>query len=194
MAKFKVGDEVVIVKSSKPSYWYANRIGEKFTVLDDNSQFNSNPFHVKLESCRWADEGDLASTSEFEKESTSKWLKENRWYIRTGSVEKSSAVQAWLFENDIKWNCGDKVIRTGYGDAILSGEGGSFWVAGYCYEPDDIAFITDKKEITIEFQTVVKSVCLPEQPKPTEKQLKIQELEETIAKAQDQVQKLKEKM
>ena len=46
---------------------------------------------------------------------------------------------------------------------------------------------TNAQEITLEFETIVKSVKLPEvAPKLTEQQLKIIELEATISKAQEQ--------
>lgn len=128
-----------------------------------------------------------------EKESTSAWLKENKWFIRTGNPEKSKLVQEWLFEHDCEWLYG-KNVQSDFKDTMLTntdcvGEKGNF-----------IMFSTalDKKnaqEITLEFETVVKSVKLPElAPKKTEQQLRIGELEATISKAQEQVAKLKEEI
>jgi hypothetical protein len=53
-----------------------------------------------------------------EKESTSAWLKENKWFIRTGSPEKSKLVQEWLFEHGMMWNFG-KAFRN-WGEECLT--------------------------------------------------------------------------
>jgi hypothetical protein len=133
-----------------------------------------------------------------EKESTSAWLKENKWFIRTGSVEKSKLVQEWLFEHGCEWLCGKgKTVQSDFKDQLLTNTN----CVGY--KEKYIMFSTDgnktnAQEITLEFETVVKSVKLPEAPKPTEQEsqqkLRIIELEATISKAQEQVAKLKEEI
>lgn len=36
MNKFKAGDKVVVVRVSKPHYWYADKIGEVFTITGES--------------------------------------------------------------------------------------------------------------------------------------------------------------
>lgn len=195
MSKFKIGEEVVIVKSTRSSYWYADKIGQKFTILDDDPQFNRCPFHVKLEYSRWAEEGDLVLASEYEKESTSAWLKENKWFIRTGSPEKSKLVQEWLFEHGMKWqwpwytgfnnNTNEKLLTNTYDN----GDKNDYILFGVDSNK------TNAQEVTLGFETIVKSVKLPEvAPKKTEAQMKLEELQRTIEDAQRQIAGLKEEI
>lgn len=188
MSKFKIGEEVVIVKSTRSSYWYADKIGQKFTILDDDPQFNRCPFHVKLEYSRWAEEGDLMLASEYEKESTSAWLKENKWFIRTGSPEKSKFVQEWLFEHGYNWGYvgGIQYYKENYlTNTNMQGQQSGWIMHGPVHN--------SAQEIKIEYATTVASVKLPEvSPKLTEQQLKIEQLQATIDKAQQELKELKE--
>jgi hypothetical protein len=127
-----------------------------------------------------------------EKESTSAWLKLNKWFIRTGSPEKSKLVQEWLFNHDYEWFCG-KTVQSDFKDQFLTNTN---WVGDkekYIMYTHNVSK-DNAQEITLEFETVVKSVKLPEVPKPTEQELRIIELEATISKAQEQVKKIKEEM
>lgn len=127
-----------------------------------------------------------------EKESISKFLRENKWYIHTGSPEKSFATQTWLFEHGMEWNSGDKLFHK-YGEDCISSS--TEYGVLFCTSSVSYARGTGCKEIKIEFQTVVKSAKLPEiPPKKTEQQLRIEELEAIISKAQEQVAKLKEEI
>lgn len=124
------------------------------------------------------------------KDQTSAWLKENKWFIRTGSPEKSKLVQEWLFEHGCEWLYGKK-LQSGFNEQLLTNTN---CVGGH---EEHILFSTyektNAKEITIEFETVVKSVKLPEvAPKLTEQQLKIEQLQATIDKAQQELKELKE--
>ena len=129
---------------------------------------------------------------EDEKERISKFLRENKWFIRTGSPEKSKLVQEWLFEHGMKWLCN--------GNQFL--DAGEVFLTNTTYDtgrifPDimhGFSVSAEAQEITIEFETVVKSVQLPvapEAPKKTEQQLKLEELENTIIEAQRQITELK---
>lgn len=125
-----------------------------------------------------------------EKESIKQFLKENSWFIRTGSPEKSKLVQEWLFEHGMGWLFG-KTIQSGFNDTMLTntdsvGEKGDF-----------IMFSTDleeknAQEIKITFKTIVESVELPvvESKEEAERKKKIQELKETIALAQKQLEEM----
>ena len=124
-----------------------------------------------------------------EKESTSAWLKENKWWIRCKSQLEFELINNWLEENAcIRCQCNPpescKIITN------FNSNGMKNYVMW-----NDRDNYPKESEITLEFETVVKSVKLPEvAPKPTEQELHIIELEATISKAQEQVKKIKEEM
>lgn len=125
-----------------------------------------------------------------EKESTSAWLKENKWFIRTGSLEKSVQTQKWLFEHGCEWLYG-KTVQSDFNDKVLTntncvGSKEKYIMYTHNVNKDNV------QEITLEFETIVKSVKLPETPKPTEQQLRIEELQRTIEDVQRQIKQLKE--
>ena len=123
-----------------------------------------------------------------EKESTSAWLKENKWFIRTGSPEKSKLVQEWLFEHGMEWLY-DKKNVSDFKEKYLTNTLDTGKLSQRIMHGDSDK--TNAQEITLEFETVVKSVKLPEAPKPTKQQLRIIELEATIAQASAQIKQLK---
>lgn len=137
--------------------------------------------------CHSADNFELVSPA---KETTSKWLKENAWYIRVESPEHSKLIQEWLFEHRYYWEFAEGVeyeespILTnmcygGYiGEYILHGNKDS-WCT------------THAQELKPQFKLTLEGVTLPEAPKKTEQQLKLEELEATIHKAQQEIQQLK---
>lgn len=112
------------------------------------------------------------------------FLKTHPWFIRTGTPEKSEAAQKWLFGNGLSWNSGCNSVIPSLGLSILSGcKGSRFWSDDYA--PAGV------EEITLEFETVVKSFKLPEVK--TQQEKLIEDLEETIKKAQQQIEGLKSK-
>jgi len=132
-------------------------------------------------------------TSADEKEAISKFLRENKWFIRTGSPEKSKLVQEWLFEHGMKWqwyndfnnNTNEKLLTNTYDDGDKN---------NYILFAAD-SNKTNAQEIKIEFETIMKSVQLPQVlPKKTEAQLKLEELQRTIEDAQRQIAQLKEEI
>ena len=187
MNKFKAGDKVKVLKATLGTYWYAERIGDVFTL---SSQIGNNGWRVVEggDSCLSTKDIELYVD---EKESTSAWLKENNWFIRTGSPEKSKLVQEWLFERGMEWIYGKK-LQSGFNEQLLTntncmGEHEKYILFSTTYEK------TNAQEITLEFETVVKSVKLPEvAPKLTEQQLKIEQLQATIDKAQQELKELRE--
>lgn len=188
MSKFKTGDEVIVVKASRPTYWYSGLIGHKF-ILSRKHGYGS--WYIENSSCDLLQEEDIELMQD-EKETISKFLRENKWFIRTGSPEKSKLVQEWLFEHGMQWAF-TSTIKNSINEKLLtntydSGEKNSYIM--FSTSPNK----TNAQEIKIEFETIVKSVQLPEAPKKTEQEVCIIELEATIAKAQEQVKKIKEEM
>lgn len=186
MSKFKAGDKVRIIKATNKSALYSNLIGNVYTLLykvTDTIQVGS--WAVQEEVDWFIREDDI----ELEKESISKFLKENKWFIRTGSVEKSELVQEWLFEHGYGWVIGKNSVSD-FKEKYLTNTSDSGELSKYIMHGNSDK--TNAKEITLEFETVVKSVKLPEAPKKTEQQLRIEELETTIAQASAQIKQLKE--
>lgn len=187
MNKFKVGDKVKIISAGLCTYWYADRIGDVFTL---SSQISNGDWRVVEDRDGCLSMNDIELYMD-EKESTSAWLKSNKWYIRTGCPEKSKLVQAWLFEHGMEWLYGKK-LQSGFNEQLLTNTN---CMGGH---EEHILFSTtyektNAQEITLEFETVVKSVKLPEvEPKKTEQQLKIEQLQATIDKAQQELKELKE--
>lgn len=128
-----------------------------------------------------------------DKESIKQFLKENKWFIRTGSPEKSELVQEWLFEHGCEWWWGKKV-QTGFNDELITNTNCVGFIEKYImFSMNDNK--SNAEEIKIEFGTIIKNVQLPEiPPKKTEQQLRIEELEATIAQASAQIKQLKEEM
>lgn len=189
MSNFKVGDKVKVIRAGLDSYGYADKIGQVFTLA---KQLNHQEWLTTERSDRVLGEDDIELVQD-EKERISKFLKENKWFIRTGSPEKSVQVQKWLFDHGVKWqwssgfniNSGEKFLTNTYDEGT---------------KHDYILFSTDSsrnigQEIKIEFETTVKSVQLPEMTtKKTEAQLKLEELERTIEEVQRHIAKLKEEI
>ena len=186
MNKFKAGDKVKRIASVHDGM----KVGDIAVV-----KYVENVWNIYLDGYEFAH--DPANfelvTSADEKESTSAWLKENKWFIRTGSPEKSKLVQEWLFQHGCEWLYG-KTVQSDFKDQLLTNTncGG--------YKEKYIMFSTDgnktnAQEITLEFETIVKSVKLPEAPKPTEQEsqqeLRIIELERIINDAKNKIEELK---
>ena len=130
-----------------------------------------------------------------EKESTSVWLKENKWFIRTGSPEKSKLVQEWLFEHGCEWLYDGKNAQTGFNDALLTNTDYDGNKEKYIMFSKSDSKDNNAQEIVLELETTIKSVQLPDvTPKKTEQQLRIEELEATIAQASAQIKQLKEEV
>lgn len=123
------------------------------------------------------------------KDQTAKFLKENKWFIRTGSPEKSFATQTWLFEHGYGWLIGKNNVSD-FNEKYLTNTSTTGELSQYIMHGNSDK--TNAQEIKIEFETIVKSVKLPEvAPKLTEQQLKIIELEGIINDAKSKIEELK---
>lgn len=113
-----------------------------------------------------------------------------KWFIRVANAEQAKAVQEWAFEQGFGWS-GSKTIRKdlrlweipaaighGHFDGMGLGQASvDYWIAN------------GHKEIKVTFKTAVDKVVLTEVESLQQKQ--IRELQETIAKAQEQIESLK---
>lgn len=189
MKQFNKGDKVKVVSAERDTYWYANKIGNIYTL----KSFDGNDWIVKETDFGVFAPCDLELVQEDEKESIARFLREQKWFIHTGSPEKSKLVQEWLFEHGVKWqwhsgfnnNPGEKLLTNTYDDGEKNGY--------ILFSVDSNKY--NAQEIKLEYATIIKNVQLPEiAPKKTEAQLQIEKLETTIAQASDQIQQLKEEI
>jgi len=181
--KFNIGDKVKRIRSEHEGM----KVGDVGVVKSFENRVS-----MLLEGYNSAhDPQNFELVVEDEKEITKKFLRENRWFIRTGSPEKSKLVQEWLFEHGMKWqwytgfnnNTNEKLLTNTYDD----GDKNNYIL--FAVDSNK----TNAQEIKIESETVIKSVQLPEiLPNKTEQQLRIEELEATIAQASAQIKQLKE--
>lgn len=187
MSKFKAGDKVKYIGEDNEGLYVTTKL--VYTIKSDDG------YYVKLNEipqCHSYSPEKFALYVDKEKESTAKWLKENSWYIETGSPEKSELVQEWLFEHGYVW------FIKGSVPSYLE----SKYLCNVCIDGSIIGDILqtsnsqhihkDAQEIILEFQTTIKSVKLP--AVETEQEKKIRELQETIDKASAQIKAIKEGM
>ena len=117
-------------------------------------------------------------------------FKTDKWFIRVENEQQAVAAQEWAFEQGFGWS-GRKTLREDFRSwdmprAIGCGHGG----AGYMGQaPAQYWFVHGHKEIKMSFKVVVDEVVLPVVESQQQKQ--IRELEETIARATQQIQELK---
>jgi hypothetical protein len=185
MHKFKIGDKVRRI--GKP--FGSVKVGDIETV--ETVRGNGS---IELVNRFYVYDPEYFDLVQDEKESISKFLRENKWFIRTGSPEKSKLVQEWLFERGMEWLY-DKKNVSDFKEKYLTNTSGTGVLSPWIMHGTSDK--TNAQEITLEFETVVKSVKLPEvAPKPTEQEsqqeLRIIELEKTIAQASAQIKQLKE--
>lgn len=129
-------------------------------------------------------------------------LKTQPWHIKVKSPEENYAAQKWLFSQGLTWCNGDvdvdclhsKILSNYFArqrkvnDIEVNHEG--FMHGAYPSE-----FNNDDYELELQFEEkiVVVDFTFPT-VKESPEQKKIRELEETIAKAQEQINKLKGEM
>lgn len=174
---FKRGDKVRIKSAGYHEYWYADHIGEVFTLgayCEDDDDWELEEYNG------YVDTRDIELVSQFD-------LKKNPWFIHTGTKEKSEAAQKWLFEQGINWWNNDSRVEK-MENYILTNVCAEGVIQDYFMYQASTLPNPSTKEIILEFETVVKSVTYP--IVETEQDKKIKELKETIDKAQQQLEEL----
>jgi hypothetical protein len=192
MSELKAGDKVKVIGFEEETYWYANKVGNIYTL----KSFDGVDWSVQETDYGVFSPNDIEFYQD-EKEYISNFLKENKWFIRTGNPEKSKLVQEWLFEHGIGWRgCGEGFTIYGTYHPMLTNTCGNDATDTIMWSADNDKTVEVAQEIKLEFETVIKSVKLPEptpkEPVLTEQQIKIAQLEDTIAKASAQINQLKE--
>ena len=123
-------------------------------------------------------------------------VKKDKWFIRVASQQEANAAQKWAFAQGLGW--GDKFeLRTDFYSWDTNGASaaiGSGHFGGGCLGQASSTYWErhGHKEIKLTFAFAVDTVIYPEVESPQQKQIKA--LEETIAQASAQIQKLKEEM
>ena len=125
-------------------------------------------------------------------------LKTQPWHIFVNSPEECQAAQEWLFSQGLTWCNGDVEVSNLYARTlsnyfVIFGERNfTLDIRGFVYDVHKNDYEDSSKELKLEFANkfVVNSYKTP--VIETVQQKQIRELEETIAKAQEQIQSLKE--
>ena len=120
-------------------------------------------------------------------------LQKDKWFIRVPDEESAKAVQEYMFERGLAW-AGKQELRTDYDTWSFPMAIGAGHYGGDSLGQASIGWWESQghKEIFITFKTVVDKVEFPKVESPQE--IKIRELEATIAKAYEQIKALKEEI
>lgn len=185
MKQFKKGDKVKRVAG----YHEGMQVGDT-AVVRQQASFD----RLCLEGYESPHDPENFELVQDNKESIKQFLKENKWFIRTGSPEKSKLVQEWLFDHGCEWLHDGKNAQTDFNDALLTNTD-YYGTKEKCIMFSKSDSKTNAQEIVLEFETIVKSVQLPEvASKKTEAQLKLEELQKIIEDAQNKIDELKGEM
>lgn len=179
--------KVKVIKANLSSYWYADRIGQEYDVveiqLDNRNKFEYKVIGSELVGTKYFDKDDVEGIKE---DRTMFDIKKDKWFIYTPTPEISKVVQRWLFAQGFVWqhfkdaeiHCTDSRYLK-----LSPSEDDAF-----CHT-DTIDPKYDKsKEIKLTFKTIVDSVEYPETQTPEQKQL--QEVMTKISELQEQAEKL----
>ena len=179
MAKvtFKNGDRVIRIE-----HGYANVVKGEQYIVDKHEGDN---LYLKGISG--------AYTARSFMQATTFQLKNQPWFIAINGKEHSRIAQEWLFEQGVQWeHMGKKVSYTE--QAVLTNVDGSGIIRDYIMHANSVKFKIDQgaQEIKVHghLKMVLDKVELPEVE--SEQAKKIRELEDTIQKAQKQIDELKQ--
>lgn len=127
--------------------------------------------------------------------STTSYLKGKPWFIAVNGKEHSRIAQEWLFEQGLQWAHYGKVVSF-TDQAVLTNVDAGGIVRDYIIYSDSITRKIEQgaHEVKVlgRISMVLEKVELPVVESPQEKQ--IRELEETIQKAQKQIDALKQSL
>lgn len=191
MSKFQAGDKVKVVSCERKSYWYSDLVGKEFILLGVDKSFGPYIQENEHFGRSFFSECDIEIVQEKEQMKSEAFnLKKNPWFIRVNNKEESVATQEWLFSNGFKW-IGNNPSIVRYADSkIICNVFIDGSLSPNLLKTDYIEEIhSSAQEIKLTFKTVVDSVHYP--IVKSEQQLKIEELQATIEKAQQQIEQLK---
>lgn len=194
--------KVKVIKANLPTYWYAERVGEVFEVVDVSSNTLCPELGFVFKSTdeqtqRYFDLDDVEIVKE-EKQMFD--MKKEKWFIRTPTDEVCQAVQLWLFGQGFEWQQYGKQVmflndehtcaihnHHDYKEQTIWRNPNNEW------EIEELVK-SNYKEIKLTFKTIVDSVEYPETKSAEQLQLevlqgKIAELNREAEKLQKLVQK-----
>lgn len=127
-------------------------------------------------------------------------LKTSKWHILVGSAEENQVAQEWLLSQGITWCNGKCKVDEGCKQSkVLSNyfsDGGEVNKNGFMHSSSgfDNYRYNEEFELKLSYKATISvdKIVYPTVDSPQQKQIKA--LEETIAQAAAQIQKLKEEM
>ena len=178
MSKFKVGDKVKCIRGSEYMNLKENHEYEVIATYRTTIQVNK-----KIDSCDWCDEYRFEILKGKEQVFN---IKTNPWFIRVNSKEEFEAAKKWLDENFGNY------LDTGYETYIVglsnTDDSGTIQPRVVWMDKNSLK-ATERYEIKLNFKAVVDSVEYP--VIKSERDLKIEELEQSIKEAQERLNELK---
>ena len=161
--------KVKVIKATRQTYWYANKVGQEFEAEPYNDT-NCPDFIYRT----YLANGDIKYFNkddvEIIKENVHMFdMKKERWFIRTPTPEISKLVQEWLFEQGSVWQYHkDNQVRHTEREYLMKSpfDYNAFCFTGYI----DLGY-DSPKEIKLKFKTIVDSVEYPETFTPEQQQL-----------------------
>lgn len=179
--------KVKVIKAGLSSYWYANRIGQEYDVveikLDNHSKLEYKVIGSELVGTKYFDKDDVEIINE---EKTMFDIKKDSWFIYTPTHEISKLVQNWLFDQGFVWqHHEDTSVR--YTSSLYL-KLSPYTTGAFCHTDSIDPKYDTSKEIKLTFKAVVDSVEFPELKTEEQKQLDI--LMQQITDLQAQAEKL----
>jgi len=173
--------KVKVIKSGLPTYWYADRIGEVFEVQEYYGGYSV----LSLVGHTISKE-DVEIMKEVKSNTSAFDMKKEAWFIPYHCHEQFLAIKDWLiFEKGLDWSFGDRWQLFASALTNLKSNGEITTNVVWSTRPDN----SPAKEIKLSFKTIIDSVEYP--VVETDQQKQIRELEQTIAKASEQIKALR---
>lgn len=169
MSKFKAGDKVRVVKASLPSYWYADKIGEVFTITDVYGEYSLS-YRIKEYEAGLLQHGDIELVKENDRDGS----------VNTFKIGDKVKCIDPTYRND--WGVGEMVIVRHYNtDISIHCQHPSMGIGGFFpsqleHADKPASLELQKQELLKQIEQIDKQIAdrkLEEQNKLGEKEVEI---------------------
>lgn len=187
MSKFQAGDKVKVVSCERKSYWYSDLVGKEFILLGVDKSFGPYIQENEHFGRSFFSECDIEIVQEKEQMKSEAFnLKTNPWFIRVNGQLEFKLIQEWL--KSVNFN--DVSCNYHSGIKLLTNIDAAGNIERYAMWGDNVKTKSKQaQEIKVTFKVVIDSVTFPEIK--SERDLKIEELEQSIKEAQEHLNTLK---
>jgi hypothetical protein len=181
---FKIGDKVIRVDGTDSECGFMVK-GKEYVVNELGG------CTIRVDGHKW-----IWDVTNFEPVSKKFDFKSTPWFIRVDNIEESFAAQEWLFAQGVSWCNGDTKVDDVGKHSVLTNYFVDNGISknGFMHSLNN-RYNDPSKEIKLRFvqsKLVVDEAVMPEVK--SAQQIKIEELEETIRKANEEIQELKKEI